>query len=139
MSGSPTDAPDWTTPVGRPGDVTAAVDLQTTERKTDQTVNDSFDTPISFDIADDEPRILEMAGILPDSFGTIFHVEVATTDSGGTPQTWDFAQYPNGMPLQFDPGIFLEEGTNTGVNVILRQESGASIDVDVSIRHRPVV
>lgn len=124
--------------VERPTDAQVRTDGHEFIKSPDNTVSTGFETTVDIDIADNEPRVLESVSIRPEPMETVTRVGVIAVDDEGNPFRWAYAQYPEGVPLQFDPGIRIPEGNLSQVTITLRQETGSDVNYDVYVGHRGV-
>jgi len=129
--------PQFTAVVERPTDEQLRTDGHQYVKNPDNTITSGFETPVQFsDFVNNESRILESVSIRTTPMEVVFRVSIVIYDGNGNPKRWVYAQHPEGLPFQFDPGIRVPEGS--AVDVLLRQESGGDVDVDVVLGHREV-
>jgi len=128
--------PQFTSTVERPTDQALRNDNNDYTAKT-ETVSSGFEMPVQFDgIGSDERRVIESVSIRTESVDTKVQVALSTSDENGDPNRWMYGNFPEAMPMQFDPGVPVGPEGDQTVEVGLYHESGSDEEIRVVIGHR---
>lgn len=128
--------PQFSGVVERPSDKALRNNAHDYEKQT-ETVTSDFETPVAFDsIGQNEKRIVESVSIQPYEVDANVQVSMSISDSDGNPIRWMYGRYPEGLPMQFNPGVPVGPDGSQGVDVTLYHSYGSDVDIRVVVGHR---